>query len=116
MIHFKISEFGCPCGCSKNEMDKNLLERLDDAREYAETPFIISSGYRCSNHNKMVGGSETSSHLKGLAVDVAVKNSIQRYKILSGFIGAGFTRIGIGKTFIHTDCDNTKTPGVIWIY
>lgn len=114
MKYFKIDEFNCPCG--KNEMDKYFLERLDIARKYARTSFVISSGYRCPAHNKKVGGSETSSHLKGQAADIVVKNSIHRYKILSGLIKAGFTRIGIGKNFIHVDSDKTKTPRVVWVY
>jgi uncharacterized protein YcbK (DUF882 family) len=97
-------------------MDGNFLDQLDKARGYAGTSFVISSGYRCPAHNKAVGGSETSSHLKGLAADIVVKNSGQRYKILSGLIKAGFNRIGIGSTFIHADTDYLKTLDVIWLY
>lgn len=115
MRYFTISEFDCP-HCGKNEMNQNFLNRLDKAREYAVTPFIISSGYRCRFHNETVGGSPTSSHLKGLAADIAVKDSGQRYKILMGLIGAGFNRIGIGETFIHVDYDEAKQSNVIWVY
>jgi uncharacterized protein YcbK (DUF882 family) len=115
MRYFKISEFDCP-HCGKNEMDQNFINRLDKAREYAATPFIISSGYRCKKHNKEVGGSESSSHLKGLAADIVVVHSVQRYKILMGLIGAGFSRIGLGETYIHVDYDETKQSKVIWVY
>jgi len=115
MRYFKIDEFNCSC-CSKNEMDREFLDRLDKAREYAITPFVISSGFRCKSHNKSSGGTETSSHLKGLAADIVVKNSEQRYKILTGLINAGFNRIGIAINFIHVDYDQTKPQGVIWIY
>ena len=101
-------------------MNKAFLERLDKAREYATTPFIITSGYRCKIHNESeaVGGSETSSHLKGLAADIHVQGSRQRYKILMGLIGAGFNRIGINskRGFIHVDYDETKSSNVVWVY
>lgn len=114
MRYFKLSEFDC--ACNKNEMNKEFLERLDKAREYATVPFVISSGFRCKIHNEAVGGSKTSSHLKGLAVDIIVTDSAQRYKILTGLIGAGFSRIGLGKIFLHADYDETKQSGVIWMY
>ena len=118
MRYFNLKEFDCNCGCNKNKMDKDFLERLDTAREYAVTPFVISSGYRCSKHNEAVGGLETSSHLKGLAADIHVQGSRQRYKILMGLIGAGFNRIGINskRGFIHVDLDTAKPSNVVWIY
>lgn len=115
MRYFKIDEFNCSC-CSKNEMNETFLERLDKAREYAVTSFVVSSGYRCQSHNEAVGGSPNSSHMKGLAVDIVVRNSGQRYKILMGLIGAGFNRIGLGENFIHVDYDETKPSCVIWVY
>lgn len=114
MRYFKIDEFNCECG--KNEMDKEFVEQLDKVREYALTPFVISSGWRCLKHNKEVGGSEISPHLKGLAADIVVRDSRQRYKILLGLIGTGFNRIGLGENFVHVDCDKTKPSNVIWIY
>jgi uncharacterized protein YcbK (DUF882 family) len=115
MRYFKISEFDCSC-CERNEMNKEFLERLDKAREYALTSFIISSGYRCRSHNESVGGSPNSSHMKGLAADIVAKDSAQRYSILMGLIGAGFNRIGLGKDFIHVDYDETKQSKVVWTY
>ena len=115
MRYFKINEFNCFC-CGKNEMNKNFLERLDKAREYATTPFVVSSGYRCQSHNEAVDGSPNSSHMKGLAADIKVRDSGQRYKILMGLIGAGFNRIGIGENFIHVDYDEAKSSNVFWVY
>lgn len=115
MRYFKTDEFNCPC-CNKNEMDKEFLELLDNARGYADISFVVSSGYRCNLHNKEVGGSESSSHLKGLAVDLLSVGSTQRYKILTGLTVAGFTRIGIGDSFIHADRDGSKAQKVAWLY
>ena len=49
-----------------------------------------------------------------MAVDIACSDSVTRQKIVSGLIKAGFTRIGISKTFIHSDNDS-KTDA-IWLY
>lgn len=81
---------------------------LDDARDLASTPFKVNSGYRCSVHNKNIKGSPTSSHLKGLAADIATPNSHTRYLILKALLNVGFKRIGIYKTFIHVDIDTDK--------
>ena len=89
---------------------------LDLAREYAKIPFVVTSACRCEEHNKAVGGKEDSSHTKGLAIDISADNSPQRARVLYGLFMAGFTRIGIAKTFIHADIDKDKPPYVTWLY
>ncbi len=37
-----------------------------------ETPVIILSGYRSPDVNRLVGGSKTSAHMRGLAADIRV--------------------------------------------
>ncbi len=101
--------------CEKN-MDEDFLAKLDNARVIADIPFIINSAWRSPEHNKKVGGKPNSSHLKGLAVDIKIENSRQRFIVLQALIAAGFTRIGIAKTFIHVDGDNEKDPRVTWLY
>ncbi len=115
LIYFKESEFKCPC-CGQKKMSEQLLLKLDHARKMAETPFHINSAFRCLAHNKKVGGNATSSHLKGLAVDIKTTSSKQLYLILTSLIQAGFTRIGISKTFIHVDIDPDKAQMVSWVY
>lgn len=112
---FKPSEMACGC-CGKCEMNEDLYTYLDIAREFADVPFIINSGYRCEAHNKAIGGKPTSSHIKGLAVDIKATTSTQRSKILHGLVLAGFTRIGIAKDFIHADLDTDKVQDVCWLY
>lgn len=111
---FEEHEFECSC-CERVVVSRELVLMLDLARELAETAFVITSGYRCKKHNQDVGGVKNSSHLKGLAVDIAVPDNVTRLKILRGLIIAGFRRIGIGKDFIHVDIDSTK-PNNIWLY
>ena len=117
MTHFDKKEFKCcSCGLGFDDMDFSLLSKLDMAREYADVPFKITSSIRCESHNKEVGGKESSSHLEGLAVDIACPSSYLRYKILKGLMRAGFNRFGIGKDFIHADIDSDKPKELIWTY
>ena len=97
-------------------MNKDFLEKLDYARHNAGIPFKITSGYRCKEHNIKVGGRVGSSHLKGLAADIAYTGSRERYIIVNALISVGITRLGIGKSFIHCDLDNSKDQDVIWLY
>lgn len=61
-----------------------LIEVLDGIREewtnlcdkngWGTGSIIVNSGYRCTALNKAVGGSKTSSHMLGSAVDIVPKN------------------------------------------
>lgn len=52
----------------------NLLELcrevLEPIREAYGKPIIVTSGYRCPELNKAVGGVATSEHLQGMAADI----------------------------------------------
>jgi zinc D-Ala-D-Ala carboxypeptidase len=113
--YFRKEEFACPC-CGENKIKDEFVEKLDKAREIAGIPFIINSGYRCPKHNKEIGGSPTSSHLKGLAADIKTTNSRERFKILDSLLKVGFKRVGIGEYFIHVDLDTEKVQEVAWDY
>jgi len=122
MVHrnyFKDSEFNCKCGeCGLGikEMNKTTIMRLNIARGISNVPYVLNSAMRCPSHNIVEGGSPTSSHLFGYAVDIRVLNGSYRWKILNGLWEAKFRRIGIGKTFIHADDDPNKPAGVVWLY
>lgn len=109
------NDFKCPC-CNVACMDPNFQTQLYQAEKHSGIPFTINSGFRCPAHNKEIGGSPTSSHLKGLAADISATNSWERYYVLSALISAGFTRIGIAKTYIHVDADAAKPGPVVWLY
>lgn len=113
--YFKESEFACKhCGVSK--MNPDTIEKLNKARELAGIPFIITSGYRCEAHNRAVGGKSEGAHTSGHAVDIKADTSRPRFLIIDALIKAGFTRIGIAKTFIHVDDDPGKDQKVMWDY
>ena len=115
--YFNYSEFDSPdVQGSGQMMDKTLLEMLDEVRDKFDKPIHITSGFRTPAHNEAVGGVETSSHLKGLAVDIACTNSKDRFDLINCLLDVGFSRIGVGDTFIHADIDQDKTQGIIWTY
>jgi len=99
----------------EENMDTSFLMRLDEAREFAGIPFIINSAYRSPSHPESIKR-PTSSHIKGLAVDIKATNSRQRGLILDALRAVGFDRIGIAKTFIHVDMDFDKDQDVTWLY
>jgi zinc D-Ala-D-Ala carboxypeptidase len=113
MNYFAEKEFACRC-CGVSKVDDSFLEMLNDARRIADIPFSISSGYRCPKHDAAVGGK--GNHDTGKASDVKCDNSSDRIKMISAFLKAGFTRIGIAKTFIHVDTCEDKPQHVCWVY
>ena len=120
MKYFKLREFACNC-CGKSKINRTFLKVLNSARSYSknedgsDVPFIITSGYRCENHPESIKN-PTSSHIKGLAADILVKNSRERAVILAALMNAGFSRFGIGHNFLHVDLDEDKAQVLIWTY
>ena|SRR5690554_4314680 len=111
--HFRRAEFG---HSGDVEPCPELVRILDEAREAVGRPFVINSGIRTPERNRAVGGSETSSHLTGHAVDIRCPDVRFRFLALRALIDAGAERIGIGRTFIHVDTDPGKSQEVIWLY
>ena len=57
--------------CSNEEMNNQVMNKeKGNDKSNDEEPIIITSGYRSSEVNKRVGGSPTSNHLTGCAVDI----------------------------------------------
>ena len=99
----------------EQNMNEDFLSKLDEAREFAGIPFSINSAYRSPEHPLSIKN-PSSSHIKGLAVDIKATDSITRFKIIESLISVGFTRLGIADTFIHVDMDYDKSQEVIWTY
>ena len=55
-----------------NQLVANILDPLREA--YGE-PIIVSSGYRCPELNKAVGGATSSQHTLGQAADIHTKSN-----------------------------------------
>lgn len=114
-VYFRETEFQ-KVGCSSQQMSLDLLSKLDKFREIYGSPITISSAYRSVAHEKSKGRTGSSSHCKGLAVDVYCIGDQTRYEMLKSALLAGFCRIGVGSTFLHLDIDPDKTQDCIWTY
>mgnify|MGYP003115194865 CR=1 FL=1 len=117
MRYFTLDEFDSPdLPGSGAFMQQEFLDRLDESRHIAQVPFRINSGFRTSEHNMRVGGTETSSHLTGWAADISATTSNRRWVIIHALLQVGFTRIGVADTFVHVDSDPGKAQNVMWLY
>lgn len=80
--YFRKAEFACKCGKCGGfpvDVDHQLVELLDVARDHFGVPIYINSGIRCKTHNKAVGGASQSRHcLYGDAADIAVSGIAPR--------------------------------------
>lgn len=116
MRYFTVREFDSRDEVgSGNNMKASTLIMLDDARHIAGIPFKIVSGYRTLAHNTRIGGSKTSSHMKGFAADIYYDQKKDALRIIAALHQVGFRRMGLADTFIHVDNDPDK-PEAYWDY
>lgn len=89
MKHFNLSEFFRSSTAAKSSIknEPNPDERativrninllvdnvLDPVRDKFCTPVIITSGYRCPQVNRLVGGANNSQHMSGCAADFRIE-------------------------------------------
>lgn len=103
--HFSRHEFACSCKCGFDTADHALILLLEGCREHFDRPVHITSGCRCPEYNREVGGSDGSQHLYGRAADVVVEhvpaNLVQEY-----FDNVGASGLGHYDDFTHVDTRN----------
>lgn len=115
--YFKETEFNrCSPSCSLQDMQQSTMSKLDTAREIAGIPFVLNSAYRSPQWDKSKGRSGTGAHTTGNAADIRCNTDRNRFLIVDALIKAGFTRIGIAKTYIHADDSQRHSQQVIWLY
>lgn len=70
--HFNVSEFRCKCGKVHDTLlADELVEKLEQLYATLDcSKIIVTSGFRCSMHDRTVGGSGTGQHTKGNAADI----------------------------------------------
>ena len=59
-----------PSKSEENNLIALVENILDPLREAYGKPIIVTSGYRCEELNRLIGGSKTSQHRSGQAVDI----------------------------------------------
>lgn len=70
--HFNAREFRCSCGKSHGTLiASQLVDKLESLYTALNcSKIIVTSGYRCPEHDKAVGGTSSGQHTKGTAADV----------------------------------------------
>ena len=110
--HFNAREFRCKCGKTHDtEINPNLVTNLEKLyRALSCSKIVVTSGYRCSDHDKAVGGNGTGQHTKGNAADIICYGQdgsiISTKKVACKAQDIGFRGIGnIDSTYtaIHVD-------------
>ena len=115
--NFIMSEFfSKSIGVTEHPFDKNLIDAVQALRTYYATPIIVTSTFRTPAHNLAVGGSSTSMHLQGRAVDFKMQDLIKLEQMKEdlrkfkhnhpAFKNIKIGGIGIYKGFIHLDTGN----------
>ena len=106
--NFKIKEFACQDGSDTIVLHTDfIVNKLQKIRSHFNKPVTINSAYRNPTHNKKVGGSSNSYHVKGRAFDIVVKdvspNEVAKYAQSIGI--KGIIRYSWG---VHVDSRGTK--------
>lgn len=88
---------------------------LEPLRKLLQTPIIITSGYRCAELNKAVGGVANSWHTKGNAADLRIKNEEEAkaiFQILKTLPSVDTVLFEHSTTaiWIHVQWDMERTP------
>lgn len=115
IVGFTRNEFACPCprcGGYPVEPAERLVRVAVQIREhFGGKPVAVSSGVRCQAHNaELPGSSSTSRHIRGLAMDFAVRG-VPAAQVLAytqqlksrGIIHYTYEMTGTG--YVHIDVD-----------
>ena len=108
--HFSEAELACH-HCGVNECTQALVDALEAFRAVAGKPVVVSSAYRCPQHNADSGGAGKSEHVEGLAADIRV-NGMTATELEAAARKIHAIR-GIGRNdhqqYIHVDVRPTHT-------
>ena len=110
--HFNVKEFRCQCGKSHETLiASELVDKLEQLYTALNcSKIIVTSGYRCPEHDKAVGGTSTGQHTKGTAADVCCYGQdgqpISSKTVCCKAQDLGFTGIAnITSDYIYTHVD-----------
>ena len=110
--NFHQGELACPC-CGAQKITVEALTRLQCLRDLLGFALPVASGFRCHNHNKVIGGASSSKHLLGLAFDIKTTrmSAARKHKLLK-IGGQLFSGVGVYDKHIHLD--SRKSPAFGW--
>lgn len=106
--HFRKDEFSCNCGgkyCNgfPAEPDETLVQVLDMLRDESDAACLVSSGVRCSQWNRIVGGVSNSWHKEGKAADFCLSGKTAKQTIaMLGKYGKYIKELyAIDNSYVH---------------
>lgn len=109
--NFTVKEFACKDGSDSVLIDTALVELLQKIRDYFGKPITITSAYRTPEHNRKVGGSSGSYHVKGMAADIKISgvSAVEiAYFAQTVTNGVGVYYYG-SSDFVHVDIRASRT-------
>jgi uncharacterized protein YcbK (DUF882 family) len=80
--YFTPEEMGDPTG---EHMDEDFMGILESLRVEIKRPLTITSGYRTPEHNKAIGGTVGSYHVRGKAADIRISSIKEGIEIIRTF-------------------------------
>ena len=125
--YFTEDELRCHCGCGRCEMDPGAMEVFDLLRyqatqvyreqtgnRTAELPFIVTSGYRCRDHDSAIKG--MGLHPQGMCIDISIQDPVKR-ACVSKVVFAHQGIVGVGKDRVFLHLDTVPRPSIReWVY
>ena len=90
----------------KNKLE-DLAYFLEEVRKVCNSPLLVTSGVRCPDLNKAVGGATTSQHAKGEAADIIPTKN--------GSIQDHFCKI-YDSNLIYDQLILEESKGKVWIH
>ena len=117
--HFNLDEFVRSNTATKHGIDNtpppDVVRRIWSTAGHMEMirallgkPILISSGYRCAELNKAVGGVANSAHMSGYAVDFTCPDYGSPYKVameLANSPSISFDQLIQERTWVHISFD-----------
>ena len=113
--HFDKIEFRCKCGKSHDyNIDPELIDKLEKLHKLLNAHAVnITSGFRCPEYSKSIGGYFNDAHTKGIAADITVTRNAtgtpyyNSNDIAEAAERVGFSGIGIiDNMAVHVDIRN----------
>lgn len=121
LLNFSKEEFACKCGvasCEAVPMSYIFMQQLQKLRTLLKVPIKVTSGFRCRDYEKKIGGSG-NNHPTGKAVDIQLTPehlslAVDLARSLN-FTGVGINAKGpYDKRFLHLDMTHKKFT--VWSY
>ena len=101
--NFILKEFACKDGSDDIVIDSDLINVIQNIRNFIKKPIKIISGYRTEHYNIMCGGASNSFHTKGLAADITADYDINLLAVLAAVYGCRGIIIYKKQNFVHVD-------------